>query len=78
MTIKTLEKANEIRDRFNAIVDLETLFRNASMEGAEIRACRSENGRILNRCKLELEIAEKLIETLHTEAARLNAELEAL
>ena len=76
MTIETLEKANEIRDEFNAIVDLETLFRNASMEDARLRACRGN--KVLNDCSLWPEIAEKLIETLHDEEERLSAELGAL
>lgn len=76
MTIETLEKANEIREEVNAIVDLETLFRNASMSNVELWACR--DNRILNKCVLWPEVTKKLLETLHTEEARLNAELEAL
>ena len=76
MTIETLEKANEIRDEFNAIVDLETLFRNASMEDARLRACR--DNKVLNECALWPEIAAKLIAVLHDEEERLNAELDAL
>lgn len=76
MTEKTLEKANEIMDEFNAIVDLETLFRNASMEDAKLRACRDD--RVLNECALWPEITDKLIAVLHDEEERLSAELGAL
>lgn len=76
MTIETLEKANEIREEANAIVDLETLFRNASMPGVDIRACK--DNKVINKCALWTEIADKLIATLQDEEARLNAELEAL
>ena len=76
MTIKTLEKANRIRAEINAIVDLETLFRNASMPDAELWAYKDI--KVLNRCTLCAEIADKLIAALHDEEERLSAELEAL
>lgn len=76
MTIKTLEKANKIRAEVNAIVDLEALFRNASMEDAKLRACRDD--RVLNECALWPELADKLLAVLHDEEERLSAELDTL
>ena len=76
MTLEILEKANEIRDEVNALADLEHLFRNASMDGADIRAYK--DNKVINKCALRAEIADKLIATLHAEVDRLDAELEAL
>lgn len=76
MTLETLEKANDIRDEINALADLEHLFRNASMPGADIRACNGS--KVINKCTLWTELADTLIATLHAEADRLDAELRAL
>lgn len=65
MTLKTLEKANEIREEFSALIDLEQLFRNASMEDAMLRAYR--DNKVLNECALWPELTDKLISVLHDE-----------
>lgn len=76
MTLEVLEKANEIVEEANAIDDLQVLLRNASMQNAEVRACRGSE--VLNRCTLWPEITEKLLEVLQSEKVKLNAKFEAL
>ena len=76
MILELLEKANELKAEIDAIVELKVLVRNASMEGAELRAyC---NNKMANKYVLWPEITTALLDVLQAEQSKIEHQLEEL